>query len=53
MTSFKPNSPTSGGAVPSSVTKVGGTVFDMIGQNGARVVSQLTEFSFVSSGNVA
>jgi hypothetical protein len=41
-TPFTTTSPTNGGQLlPAGVTQVGGIVFDMIGLNGARVVSQL------------
>ena len=38
-------SPTSGGLVPAGVTEVGGLVLDMVGINGARVISQLSASS--------
>ncbi len=41
MTAFTNTSPTSGGAVPTGVTEIGGLVLDLIGANGARVVSEL------------
>ncbi len=40
-TQFTFTSPTSGGNVPTGVTEVGGIVLDLIGQNDARVISQL------------
>ncbi|MEP4380244.1 MAG: PKD domain-containing protein, partial [Alphaproteobacteria bacterium] len=45
MTTLTTTSPTSGGAVPAGVTEIGGIVLDMIGLNGARVVSQLSASS--------
>ncbi|HET6576066.1 MAG TPA: hypothetical protein VFG68_20865, partial [Fimbriiglobus sp.] len=44
-TTFTFTSPTSGGALPSGVTEVGGIVLDIVGANGARVVSQLAASS--------
>lgn len=44
-------SPTSGGTLPSSVSVVGGIVFDLIGLNGARVVSQLAASSLYEGFN--
>lgn len=38
---FTISSPTSGGQLPTGVTRVGGVVLDMIGTNGVRVVSQV------------
>ncbi len=38
---FTTDSPTSGGALPAAVTEIGGLVFDFIGLNGTRVVSQI------------
>lgn len=39
-TAFTTNSP-AGGDLPSGVTQVGGVVLDLVGSNGARIVSQL------------
>lgn len=44
-TAFTETSPTSKGAVPSGITAVGGIVLDMVGTNGARVISQLSASS--------
>lgn len=55
MTTLTTTSPTSGGEVPAGVTEIGGIVLDMIGLNGARVVSQLSAGSLYEgffSGNV-
>jgi hypothetical protein len=38
---FTMDSPTTGGTLPSGVTEIGGLVFDFIGLNGTRVVSQI------------
>jgi hypothetical protein len=40
-TTFTMTSPTSLGLLPSDVTPVGGIVLDLVGRNGARIVSQL------------
>jgi hypothetical protein len=47
-TTFTRTSPTSGGLLPTGVTEVGGIVLDMIGTNGARIVSQLSAGSLWS-----
>jgi len=44
-TPFTRTSPTSEGLVPAGVTEIGGIVIDMVGSNGARVVSQLSASS--------
>ena len=44
-TSFTMTSPTSAGLLPSGVTEVGGIVFDLVGTNGIRIVSQLAASS--------
>lgn len=44
-TPFTITSPTTGGTLPAGVTQVGGVVVDLIGANGARVVSQLSAAS--------
>lgn len=41
-TPFTETSPTSGGAVPTGVTRIGGIVLDAIGTNGIRLVAQLS-----------
>lgn len=42
MTTFTTTSPTTKGALPTGVTQVGGVVLDLVGLNGARIVSQLS-----------
>ena len=44
-TSFTTTSLTSKGALPTGITEVGGIVLDLVGANGARVVSQLAASS--------
>lgn len=55
LTTFTMASPTSGGALPSGVTEVGGVVLDLVGANGARITSQLAASSlftgFFNSGS--
>lgn len=45
MTTLTMTSPTTGGALPTGVTAVGGIVLDLVGLNGVRVVAQVSAAS--------
>jgi len=47
---FTKTSPTSQGLVPTGISEVGGVVLDLVGSNGARVVSQLSASNLFEGG---